>query len=171
MKNCQEAKKCNCDCNDCEDGKLDHKPNRKVIYICDCPVKKQMDEEARLKLVNDKKSLGSFIKRVRESKKMTQKQLAEKIGTTQQKIGDLETGRRPMSLEKIDKILNVTKVSRTTGQDIKKVAFRQLDFIKLELTSRKPHLCELIYRISSGQINNYDASLILENFDRLRGGK
>lgn len=47
---------------------------------------------------------GRFLQKVRQSKDITQEELAEKIGTSQTWIAYIETGRNKPNLEMLEKI-------------------------------------------------------------------
>lgn len=55
----------------------------------------------------DKKKIGSKIAELRKSKKMTQEQLAEKVGVTVQYLGTMERGKTNTTLNRLDKIAEV----------------------------------------------------------------
>ena len=53
------------------------------------------------------------IKQIREEKSMSQKELADKIGVSQQFLCDIENGRRKPSIDtaiKIARVLNITDI-------------------------------------------------------------
>ena len=53
------------------------------------------------------------IKQIREEKSMSQKELADKIGVSQQFLCDIEHGRRKPSIDtaiKIARVLNITDI-------------------------------------------------------------
>jgi len=62
--------------------------------------------------VNIKKLLGARIQEIRKSLKMTQEQLAERIGIEPQNISMIETGRNYPSPE------NLAKIAKALGVDI-----------------------------------------------------
>lgn len=62
--------------------------------------------------VNVKKMLGARIQEIRKSLKMTQEQLAERIGMEPQNISMIETGKNYPTPE------NLAKIAKTLGVDI-----------------------------------------------------
>jgi len=54
--------------------------------------------------------LGRHLQKIRKSKKITQEQLAEKIGTSQTWIAYIETGRYTPNLKMFEKIAKVLGV-------------------------------------------------------------
>lgn len=56
------------------------------------------------------KLLGKKVKRIRKEMKLTQEQVAEKVGVSTNYIGFIEQGRYAPSLEVIEKIAKVLKV-------------------------------------------------------------
>ena len=55
----------------------------------------------------DKKKIGAKIAELRKSRKMTQEQLAEKVGVTVQYLGTMERGKANTTLNRLDKIAEV----------------------------------------------------------------
>lgn len=55
----------------------------------------------------DKKKIGAKIASLRRDKKLTQEQLAEKIGVTVQYLGTIERGKANTTLDRLDKIADV----------------------------------------------------------------
>lgn len=55
----------------------------------------------------DKKKIGAKIAEIRKSRKMTQEQLAEKVGVTVQYLGTMERGKANTTLNRLDKIAEV----------------------------------------------------------------
>ena len=56
-------------------------------------------------------TVGENIKRIRNEKAMTQKELGEKLGVSQIRVAQYENGNRAPKLETIDKIAKVLEVS------------------------------------------------------------
>lgn len=81
-------------------------------YVADIePIPKQHEEEIiKIRNTNEILSSGEKIKQVRKSRKLTQKQLAEKCGMHESAIGRIETSKgipRAETLDKIAKALGV----------------------------------------------------------------
>ena len=55
----------------------------------------------------DKKKMGAKIAALRKDRKLTQEQLAEKIGVTVQYLGTIERGKANTTLNRLDKIAEV----------------------------------------------------------------
>lgn len=55
----------------------------------------------------DKKKIGAKIAELRKDKKLTQEQLAEKVGITVQYLGTIERGKANTTLNRLDKIADV----------------------------------------------------------------
>lgn len=55
----------------------------------------------------DKKKMGAKIAALRKDRKLTQEQLAEKIGVTVQYLGTIERGKANTTLNRLDKIADV----------------------------------------------------------------
>lgn len=55
----------------------------------------------------DKKKIGAKIAALRKERKLTQEQLAEKIGVTVQYLGTIERGKANTTLNRLDKIAEV----------------------------------------------------------------
>ena len=88
------------------------------------------------------------IKEIRERKGIGQKELAEKINTSQQAISLYETGKREPRLETWKKLANFFGVSVPYIQgiepDFNKVTVKTKDFIIFALTFCEG--CEIIYQ-------------------------
>ena len=56
-------------------------------------------------------SIGENIKRVRKEKNLTQKELAEKVGTTQQNLAQYENGKRNPKIGTVSRIASALKVN------------------------------------------------------------
>lgn len=61
----------------------------------------------------DTRKLGQAIGKIRRSRKLTQKTVAEKIGVTVTHISNIESGRNGVSLETLNEIANVLDVPTT----------------------------------------------------------
>ena len=59
----------------------------------------------------EKKTIGQFIAALRKASGMTQKELAEKLNTSQNYLSDVETGKKRPSLDYYMSIANFFKVS------------------------------------------------------------
>ena len=55
--------------------------------------------------------LGKNISKLRKAQKLTQQQLADKLGLTQAYMGHIEQGRKSPSLEVMEKIAKALRVS------------------------------------------------------------
>ncbi len=55
----------------------------------------------------DKKKIGAKIAELRKDRKLTQEQLAEKVGITVQYLGSIERGKANTTLNRLDKIADV----------------------------------------------------------------
>lgn len=60
---------------------------------------------------NIKKLLGQKIKKVRQSKKISQEELAEKIGIASRTLCGIENGENFMTAETLDKIVDALEIS------------------------------------------------------------
>lgn len=56
-------------------------------------------------MLRDRKDIGQRIRAARQKKKMTQKDLAEKVGTSVSRVSDWERGARKPTDEQKDKIV------------------------------------------------------------------
>lgn len=54
--------------------------------------------------------IGKQVRKIRESKDISQKELAEKMGTNQSVISELETGKYNPSVQYLERIAKVLKV-------------------------------------------------------------
>ena len=68
--------------------------------------------EAEAMLVNVKLALAATVRKLRQSKKVTQNELAELIGSSQSRVAKLETADRSVSMELLVKSLATLGVSQ-----------------------------------------------------------
>lgn len=61
-------------------------------------------------MTNNVEQIGPYLKTAREEAKLTQLELAKRLGVTPRYVSDLETGRRQPSLEVFFNIADITKV-------------------------------------------------------------
>ena len=59
----------------------------------------------------DKKKIDAKIAALRKDRKLTQEQLAEKVGITVQYLGTIEGGKANTTLNRLDKIANILSCS------------------------------------------------------------
>ncbi len=78
-----------------------------------------------------KEKLYQFFKRIREEKKLSQVDLAKKIGATRSEICDLEKERRPYTLNLALRIGNVLDVK--ISEVVERTLQEQVDKAKLKL--------------------------------------
>ena len=74
----------------------------------------------------DQKKTGYFLKQLRNEKKLTQEQLAEKTGYARQTISRWEQGDQAITVEALVKILKVTRMQVTIGDKEAKVCIKIL---------------------------------------------
>lgn len=99
--------------------------------------------------------IGENIKRIRIQKKMTQKELGEKLGEiTQQQIGQWENGNKKPKIETIQKIATALEVSLSDIMGIE-------EFNKLIETKSR-----IKRQIDNGTITTLPSSL-LDNYSKL----
>ena len=99
--------------------------------------------------------IGENIKRIRIQKKMTQKELGEKLGEiTQQQIGQWENGNKKPKIETIQKIATALEVSLSDIMGIE-------EFNKLIETKS-----QIKRQIDNGTITTLPSSL-LDNYSKL----
>ena len=72
----------------------------------------------------NREKLGKTIRAARQSRNMTQAQLAKKIGYSVDSVNRWEQGKQAISLEAMTEILKVLKIGATMGDEEAKVCIR-----------------------------------------------
>lgn len=74
----------------------------------------------------DRNKLGTFLRKIRKAQKLSQTQLAEKIGYSLDAVGNWEKGERAITLEAFVRILKVTHIKVVIGDKEAKTCIRIL---------------------------------------------
>ena len=97
----------------------------------------------------DKKKIGAKIAELRKSRKMTQEQLAEKIGVTVQYLGTMERGKANTTLNRLDKIAEVLGCS---SYDLI-FCTTSLDAVAANISNENPEMEKLLLEAHEFQKN------------------
>lgn len=98
----------------------------------------------------DKKKIGAKIAELRKGRKMTQEQLAEKIGVTVQYLGTMERGKANTTLNRLDKIAEVLGCS---SYDLIFCTTTPLDAVASNISNENPEIEKLLFEAHEFQKN------------------
>lgn len=109
---------------------------------------------------------GTIIKRLRESKRLNQNQLAEKIGVSNKAISKWETGRGYPDIaliEPLAKVLGVSIIELFSGENVVNTN-KSFDMLKLKL-----HVCPICGNLIQSTGERSCSKLLWDSFAPVRG--